>query len=460
MWMQKHSHFGVCLPCPRSEISQILQRSPVPSSRKQYLEFRVEPAPRLSAKRTHSHTQYTASMPVLTTSHRVPPAFPLCILIVSLADGERLGTHHSWYVHLSNQFPPYNQVHIAAATPFPDRCALPPILFPSGSGLLEGGSPPEPPPLYLSPDILPCITALALLRCSYPRHALLHHIPSSLHVGPDPQTSLPPCGQTSWPAQAAPQVDTLLTGFRSLQSHPCGQTCLESQEERPPSQQAPYWRGWGRRGRILGSSPPVLKLLLLLLPFCSGYWRLSSPVNWNVMNSSDHCQPVQCVRGTTIVFGTISRKINQDLGSRMMFLQKVSLESGTRKKIGYYFSSFLEKVFFWWLVFIFIWNTPHHHTHSLLCMKDKLKNSHQNRLIDTTLSGLPPFHLKSSPFNSLPPFQFLWLHPSLILMPWLFPSPLLSNPILGFLPNSIANSGIPPRDQSIWLSLIQRHNPS
>ena len=145
MWMQKHSHFGVCLPCPRSEISQILQRSPVPSSRKRYLEFIVEPAPRLSAKRTHSHTQFSALMPVLTTSHRVPPAFPLCILIVSLADGERLGTHHSWYVHLSNQFPPYNQVHIAAATPFPDRCALPPILFPSGSGLLEGGSPPEPP---------------------------------------------------------------------------------------------------------------------------------------------------------------------------------------------------------------------------------------------------------------------------------------------------------------------------
>ena len=145
MWMQKHSHFGVCLPCPRSEISQILQRSPVPSSRKRYLEFIVEPAPRLSAKRTHSHTRYTASMPVLTTPQRVPPAFPLSILIVPLADGERLGTHHSWYVHLSNQFPPYNQVHIAAATPFPDRCAPPPILFPSGSGLLEGGSPPEPP---------------------------------------------------------------------------------------------------------------------------------------------------------------------------------------------------------------------------------------------------------------------------------------------------------------------------
>ena len=54
-----------------------------------------------------------------------------------------------------------------------------------------GWEPPRASPLYLSPDILPCITALALLGCSYPRHTLLHHIPSSLHVGPDPQTSLP-----------------------------------------------------------------------------------------------------------------------------------------------------------------------------------------------------------------------------------------------------------------------------
>ena len=194
-----------------------------------------------------------------------------------------------------------------------------------------GWEPPRASPLYLSPDILPCITALALLGCSYPRHTLLHHIPSSLHVGPDPQTSLPRCGQTSWPAQAAPQVDTLLTGFRSLHSHPHGQTGCKIQEERPPSQQVPYWRGWGRRGRILGSGPPVLKLLLLLLPFCSGCWRFWSPVNWNVMNSSDHYQPVQCVRGTMYSEQFLA-KISQDLGSCMMFLQKVSLESGTRKK--------------------------------------------------------------------------------------------------------------------------------
>ena len=207
---------------------------------------------------------------------------------------------------------------------------LPPSCFPQGQARWRVGAPQSLPTL---PE---------------PWHPALHHCPRSAWMlvpethastshplfpprGPWPPDLAALVGQTSWPAQVAPQVDTLLTGFRSLHSHPRGQTDCEIQEERPPSQQVPYWRGWGRRGRILGSGPPVLKLLLLLLPFCSGCWRFWSPVNWNVMNSSDHYQPVQCVRGIMYSEQFLA-KISQDLGSCMMFLQKVSLESGTRKK--------------------------------------------------------------------------------------------------------------------------------
>lgn len=94
----------------------------------------------------------------------------------------------------------------------------------------------ELPSLHLCSDSLPCVdTSLTLLGCDTLSHALLHHMPSSLHLSPDPQTLLPLHRQTSWPPQAAPPRGHLLTGFRSLCSHLCGQTGHRSQEERPPS---------------------------------------------------------------------------------------------------------------------------------------------------------------------------------------------------------------------------------
>ena len=90
------------------------------------------------------------------------------------------------------------------------------------------------------------------------------------------------------------------------------------------------FKGLGKKRKNSWEWPSCLKAIVTL-PFCPGYWRLSSRVNWNVMNRSDHSQPVQCVRGTSIVFGTISCKNKPRLRISYFFI-KFLLGSGTHKK--------------------------------------------------------------------------------------------------------------------------------